>query len=340
MNVGRRVLILWLGVGLSACMSHPVDSAPVRATPVAVEGSVLADQENSPELSTSTGEIVAGAQNISNAVADAAFEGGRPLVARVNDAPIFLDAYEQQVAQMAQALQAQAVDPTTAAGQAALNQAKQQVLNALIEQLIIEQQAETLGISISEEMLEARVQESIAQGQGQAQFETWLAANSLTLTEFERLLRSELIANQLFEHVTGGVPDRAEQIRVRHIQVADEALARQIIEQLKGGADFAGLAQDLSVDDNSRTNGGDLGWLARGMAPLPPEVERIAFSLQPGQVSGPIGPKVGFHIIKLEEKEADRPLTNEMLQAVKKQLFTEWLAQQRAASQIERYIGQ
>jgi hypothetical protein len=47
-----------------------------------------------------------------------------------------------------------------------------------------------------------------------------------------------------------------------------------------------------------------------------------------------------YCIIKLEEKETGCPLTNEMLQAVKKQLFTEWLAQQRTASQIERYIGQ
>lgn len=340
MNVGRRVLILWLGAGLCACMSRPADVAPVRFAPASVEVPVPAAQEDSPELSASAGEVAAGAQNISNAVVDAVFEDGRPLAARVNNAPIFLDVYEQQVAQMMQALQAQAVDPATEAGQAALDQAKQQVLNALIDQLIIEQQAEALGISISEETLEARVQESIAQGQGQAQFEAWLTANSLTLADFERLLRSELIANQLFERVTGSVSNRAEQIRVRHIQVADEALARQIIEQLKGGADFAGLAQELSLDENSRTNGGDLGWLTRGIAPLPPEVEQIAFSLKPGQVSGPIGPNVGFHIIKLEEKEADRPLTNEMLQALKKQLFTGWLAQQHAASQIERYIGQ
>ncbi len=342
---------IWLAVILNACVGRSSQPAPVPSTPIAQP--TLHIREIQPEPATPTVEnsateaVLAGEPDDEGQVAapaqveglGSALENNRPLAARVNNQPLFLETYDKQVAQMAQAMQAQAVDLTTEAGQEALNQVRRQVLEALIDQLIIEQQADKLGLTITEETLETRAQELIAQEQNQAQFELWLTANNLTYQEFKKTLKSQLIANRLFEHITGHAPKTAEQIKVRHIEVADEATAWSIIEQLKNGADFAALAQAQSLADSSRANGGDLGWFSRGMAPIPPEVETVAFSLQPGQVSGPIRPALGFHIIKLEDREAERPLTNEMLQAIKKQIFTGWLAEQRALTVIERFVA-
>jgi foldase protein PrsA len=273
-----------------------------------------------------------------DAISSRAFEGARPLAARVNDQPIFLDTYEMQVAQLEQALKAQGTDTTSEQGQEALTQIKRQVLDSLIDQLIIEQQADKLGITVTEETLEAKTQESIAQGPGQAQFEEWLAANNLTVETFKETLRSQLIANQMFEYITNDVPETAEQVQIRQILVPDEATARTIIEQLKTGADFALLAQEQSLDESSRANGGNIDWFPQGIGLVPPEVETIAFSLQPGEIHGPIKTALGFHIIKLENREIERPLTPEMHQALKQQTFVNWLTEQRSLTTIEKYI--
>ena len=86
-------------------------------------------------------------------------------------------------------------------------------------------------------------------------------------------------------------------------------------------------------------NDGDLGWLPRKVGVIPAEVEAIAFALQPGKISGPIETASSFYIIKLEKKEANRPLTKKMVYALKKQIFTDWLIEQRSSTAIEKYVA-
>jgi hypothetical protein len=85
-------------------------------------------------------------------------------------------------------------------GQATLVQIRQQVLAAMIDQLIIEQQAAQLNIVVTVQTVEAEAQR-MAQTHSPAQFEAWLAANNLTFEEFKETLRAQLIANQVFETV-------------------------------------------------------------------------------------------------------------------------------------------
>jgi foldase protein PrsA len=327
------ILLILMILSLSACAETAAQLIPVRVEPAEVAQPTPVTPAAQNELSPAATV----AESIEpEAAPPTAVENERPLAARVNDARIYLETYEKQVAQMTQALQAQDVDLTGESGQDTLTQVRRQVLEALIDQQIIEQQAAQLGITISDETVEAEAQENI--GQDTAQFAEWLAANNLSYEEFKSTLRSQLIAGKLFEYITRDIPETAEQIRLRHIQVADEATARTLIEQLKTGADFATLAQAQSLDENSRANGGDLGWFPRGLGPIPAEVEAAAFSLQPGQISGPIQAALGFHIIKLEEREANRPLNQEMQQALRQKFFTDWLMKQRASASIERFV--
>lgn len=263
------------------------------------------------------------------------FQDGLPLVARVNDEPIFLKTYEKQVTQFEHTLKSQGVDIASDDGQAMFNQIRKQVLDGLLEQAIIEQQAQRLGIIIAQEEVEAKAQENIAQLQDQAQFEAWLATNDLTYQEFLANLQSQLVANEMFEYVTQDVSKTADQIQLRYIRVEEEATAQTIIEGLKTGESFAGLADQYSLDDDTQNYP---GWFPKAVGLLPSEVETIAFSLQIGEVSGPIPTSLGFYIIKLENKEADRPLAPEMLQVLKKQIFEDWLMELRSSAAIEIYV--
>ncbi len=98
-----------------------------------------------------------------------------------------------------------------------------------------------------------------------------------------------------------------EQVRVRHILIAgaegsSHVEAQKVLEDLKAGADFAKLAEERSADKGSAAKGGDLGFFGRGR--MVPEFDEAAFALQvPGELSGVVQSKFGFHILKLEARK-------------------------------------
>ncbi len=110
-----------------------------------------------------------------------------------------------------------------------------------------------------------------------------------------------------------------EQVKVRHILIAvssqdpkadaaAKSKAQSILDQLHHGADFAKLAKENSDDPGSKAQGGELGWIKHGVTV--PEFDQMAFALQPGQTSGLVRTKFGYHIIQTEEKQSahTRPL--------------------------------
>lgn len=132
----------------------------------------------------------------------------------------------------------------------------------------------------------------------------------------ERALRraffADSIANAVTEETVRAEYDKfvaefvpADEIRASHILVADEAEANAIKAELDGGADFATLAKEKSIDPGA-ANGGDLGFFSKGMMVAP--FETAAFALTDvGQVSAPVQSQFGWHIIRLEEKRQSAP---------------------------------
>ena len=87
---------------------------------------------------------------------------------------------------------------------------------------------------------------------------------------------------------------RKDTIRARHILVAQEYEAQDLARKLSEGADFSQLAQKFSTCPSAK-NGGDLGHFAKGQ--MVETFEDAAFSLKPGETSGPVRTRFGYHLI-------------------------------------------
>jgi peptidyl-prolyl cis-trans isomerase C len=90
-----------------------------------------------------------------------------------------------------------------------------------------------------------------------------------------------------------------DEVRARHILVESEAEAKQLVEELKKGGDFAELAKKKSKDPGAQ-DGGDLGYFTKEQ--MVPEFSTAAFALEPGKISDPIKSQFGWHVIKVEDK--------------------------------------
>jgi len=146
----------------------------------------------------------------------------------------------------------------------------------------------------------------------------------------------------------------SELVRARHIlirsskndsmknQTEAKKKAEMVLKKINEGVDFAELAKEYSEDPGSRERGGDLGYFARG--DMVPEFEKVAFSLQVGEVSNIVQTEFGFHIIKVEEKRAARKISYEELKndltdfliskkAEKK--YSDWLKELRSKANIK-----
>ena len=137
----------------------------------------------------------------------------------------------------------------------------------------------------------------------------------------------------------------AEQVRIGHIYLAvtkemkpedvkkKEELAVKIKAEIDGGKDFSAAVKEYTEDKAALASGGDM-ILIKGIAPK--EIDSKAFSLAVGKVSDPIKTDLGYHIIKIKEKRAERQIGYD---DVAKDL-AQYLAQQKIQNAMGEYIGE
>ncbi len=258
----------------------------------------------------------------------------------VNGTSIPLAAYQLAVDQRFQAqAQEQGIDPNSPQGQALRAQTKSQVLDGMIDDVLIAQEAAKEAVAVSDADLNAAMQGMITDGGGQAAFDQSLVAAGQTLDDARAVQRTQMLNNLMRDRVLANVPTTAEQVHARHILVDSQAAADALLAQLKAGADFVQMAQQSSKDSMTSPKGGDMDWFPRGWLPSK-EVEDAAFALQPGQISDVVQSAFGFHIIQVIDRDPNRALPPEKLLELQKQAFEKWLAGLRAAAKVERLAGQ
>ena len=121
--------------------------------------------------------------------------------------------------------------------------------------------------------------------------------------------------------------------RASHILIEDEKKAKEILERINKGEDFAKLAGELSEDPSAKRNNGDLGTFSRG--DMVPEFDKAIFNLKIGEITPElVKTNYGYHIIKRTEPEKEdiqnrlvgkkqTDALNRWLEEIKKEIHTE-----------------
>lgn len=102
-----------------------------------------------------------------------------------------------------------------------------------------------------------------------------------------------------------------DEVHVRHIVVPTREDADKVVARLQGGADFAVLASKTSIDQATRLEGGDLGYMTEDEAP--PELQKVIKSTPVGGISKPFQTAMGWHVAKIEDRRKEQPPTLEEL---------------------------
>jgi peptidyl-prolyl cis-trans isomerase C len=239
---------------------------------------------------------------------------------------------------------------------------RQQVLDTLIAQELLTQEAAKRGHQAEEAAVKQAIEQA-QQGAGSKEgYLQRLQMAGFTEASYEEDVKRRLAVSTMVEKDISAkvaVTDAEihefytsnpsaftppEQVHARHILIAvgegaDQAAkdtakkkADDLLAQIKGGADFAELAKKSS-DDSSAESGGDLGPIARGQTVKP--FEDAAFALKAGEVSGVVESPFGYHIIKVEERQGGAPVSEESVRDRVRQFLVSRKSQEQLQALVE-----
>jgi peptidyl-prolyl cis-trans isomerase C len=207
-------------------------------------------------------------------------------------------------------------------------QAREIVLNDLINQVLLAQAAREANYSVDDQTLQERMGNLIKQAGGEQVLQEWIETQGYRDETFEIALRRSIEAAWMRDQILAQVPETAEQVHARQILVYDQGEANQALRELKSGKDFATL---LAIYDPVTL--GELGWFPRGYL-VDPKLDEAAFSLQPDEFSEVIETQVGFHILQVLERDPNRVLQPDALLIYQEKALQEWIERQREQSEI------
>jgi parvulin-like peptidyl-prolyl isomerase len=229
-----------------------------------------------------------------------------------------------------------------AAGSPEYAQLKRQALEILTQRAEYEQEAEDLGIEVTDADVEKRLEQLKKQyfAGSEKRYKAQLKESGLVEDDLREDIRSQLIAEKIYNKVTEDVKVTDKDIQkyyashkeqytqpetreIRHILVGEKQkpLADQLYDQLKADPKlFPSLAKKHSKDPGSKNQGGKLT-IVRGQTVAP--FDQTAFLMRVGQISRPVKTQYGYHVIQAigEIKPSKTTPLKDVKNAIRQQLL-------------------
>ena len=242
---------------------------------------------------------------------------------------------------------------------------RKQWLEFLIEDRLIEKEAEKLGVAVSEPEVDQAIAELLkANSLAPPDLARVLRERGLTEADYRKEIRGELIRNRVLgreiqpriflsedkihtyylENIgrfSTPPEQRISQIFISRSGPQAEERLKKVERLLKEGKDFAELAREYS-DDSSRANGGDLGYFAA--TELKPELRGALAQLPLNKPSAPVTTGEGYQILLITEQKTGAPIpfaqaksqvTEELYNREVDRGFRSWLEGIKSRAKIE-----
>jgi peptidyl-prolyl cis-trans isomerase SurA len=224
-------------------------------------------------------------------------------------------------------------------GEEEIKETERQILNQLIDEKLVNQEADRLKLEVTEKEVARATREVRDRAQlTEEQFEQALAEDGMTIESYQEQLRAEMKKMRLIDqeikakvYVTKKEIDEYYKMHRDEYNVPPEVRLQQIlliipaestpqeVEQtreraeqiraaIKQGEDFNAMVKSYSQDSTAAT-GGDMGVFRQGE--LFSALDEAAFTLMVGEVSPVIQTPKGFHIIRVLDKKDRQKMTEE-----------------------------
>ena len=247
-------------------------------------------------------------------------EPGEEAVAWVNGDPIAFSTFWDEIKS-----RYNEVTEASSPQQDVLEVLKRKVLNDLIRERLLLKEASRRGITVSEEALQARVDE-IKEGYAGSPLRKSLIKHGMDYDSWRESLRENMIMEALFRSVVqeaGKVTDpeisryykdhqdeflMPETVELSQIVVKNRSAAERLLRRIRRGESFESLARKYSIGPEKEASG-YLGKYQRGELPEP--LEQAAFATPTGMVTSLVETQHGFHLLKVVKRTPSRVKTEE-----------------------------
>jgi parvulin-like peptidyl-prolyl isomerase len=277
-------------------------------------------------------------------------------IAAVGDGVVTQAQFDQIMAQAEAQYKSQpGAPPFPKAGTTQYNQLKASIVNYLVQNELITQQAAKMNVSITDKEYQDRLAQIVQQVGGQKKLDALLKKQGVTAADLETQLKSQMLQDKVRTKVGEAAkvtdaaitayyndPKNAAQfvtpasVDARHVLVKTKAEALKIQKLLAADntdANWKKIAKQYSTDPGSKNTGGSLGNFPQGR--MVPEFDKVAFALKPGVVSAPVKTQFGWHVIEVTKKtpgskkktlaEAKPMIEQQLKLQLQSTAWTDWL---------------
>ncbi|MBI4312624.1 MAG: SurA N-terminal domain-containing protein [Chloroflexi bacterium] len=227
-----------------------------------------------------------------------------------------------------------------------------EIVNNMVDEELLRQNASSVGVIVTQEDVDAeirrlhfptppegqQVDQASLEKEYQEVLRRYLNLTTFSESEYQAIIRSTLLSNQVREKLSSQVPSVAEQVYVHWIKITDQNLIDTIQNSLKSDASsFVSLARIYMRTDAYADQNGEVGWMPKGAFP---SLDTVLFpdegkTVELNKISEPVLAGDGTYFLKVTQGPETREVSDKMRDVLKTRGLQQWLNEQRDANNVQ-----
>ena len=287
-------------------------------------------------------------------------------IATVGGVPITQAQFDQYINQAKEQAKQPSQPPFPSPGTDAYKRYAAEIVNYLVTQQIVLNEASKLNVKVTDQEIQQRLQQLATQYGGTQKMYDAAKQAGLAPDQLKTYIKNSLLGQKVYDQVIKSATPTDKQMQdyyatnkaqfdqpatrtVRHILVKTKAEAlkvRALLVAKNTDANWNAVAKKYSTDPGTKDKGGTLGPIKPGQMVKP--FDKAAFSLKVGVVSQPVKSQFGWHIIEVTSlnpakastyASAKPTIQRTLASQIQQTTWTTWLDKARKDASIKYAVG-